>query len=94
MLIGFSSILMQAFMSSGRPGVVTALLVVGLLVNVLGMLLLVPPFGLSGAAFAVLIATIVRLAPALFPAGVADEPSPLPRGKDGMALAQPAGGRR
>ena len=94
-LIGFSSISMQAFMSSGRPGVVTALLVVGLLVNVLGMLLLVPPFGLSGAAFAVLIATIVRLAPALFPAGVADEPtSPAARQGRGMASAQPAGGRR
>ena len=84
-LIGFSSILMQAFMSSGRPGVVTALLVVGLLVNVLGMLLLVPAFGLTGAAFAVLISTIVRLAFLLlcFPLVLqVSPPSPLLRGKD------------
>lgn len=84
-LVGFSTILMQAFMSSGRPGVVTALLVLGLGVNVLGMLLLVPAFGLSGAAFAVLISTVVRLAVLLlcFPLVLqVSPPSLLPRGKD------------
>ena|SRR5919106_963564 len=84
-LLGFSSILMQAFMSLGRPGVVTALLVLGLVVNVIGMLLLVPAFGLPGAAFAVLISTIVRLAFLLlcFPLVLqVSPPSPLPRAKD------------
>lgn len=60
-LMGFSSILMQAFMGAGRPGVVTALLVMGLVMNVIGMLILVPAFGLIGAASAVLLSTIVRL---------------------------------
>jgi O-antigen/teichoic acid export membrane protein len=84
-LIGFSTILMQAFMSSGRPGVVTALLVLGLGVNVVGMLLLVPAFGLTGAAVSVLISTIVRLAVLLlcFPLVLqVRPPSPLPRGED------------
>lgn len=84
-LLGFSSILMQAFMSSGRPGVVTGLLVLGLVVNVIGMLVLVPAFGLPGAALAVLISTIVRLAFLLlcFPLVLqVSPPSPLPRAKD------------
>lgn len=60
-LLGFSSILMQAFMGSGRPGVVTVLLVLGLVMNAAGMLILVPVFGISGAALAILISTIVRV---------------------------------
>jgi O-antigen/teichoic acid export membrane protein len=61
-LVGFSWILMQAFMSAGRPGTVSGLLLLGLVVNVLGMMFLVPVYGLSGAALAVLMSTIVRLA--------------------------------
>ena len=84
-LMGFSSILMQAFMGSGRPGVVTALLGLGLLVNVLGLVLFVPTFGLLGAALAVLISTIVRLGFLLlcFPLVLnMRPPSPLPRRQD------------
>jgi hypothetical protein len=49
------------------------------------MLLLVPAFGLTGAAFAVLVSTIVRLAFLLlcFPLVLqVSPPSPLLRGKD------------
>lgn len=84
-LMGFSSILMQAFMGSGRPGVVTALLALGLVINVIGILILVPVFGLIGAACAVLISTIVRLGCLLvcFPRVLrVSRPRLLLRGKD------------
>jgi enterobacterial common antigen flippase len=84
-LVGFSSILMQAFMSSGRPGVVTALLVLKLVINVIGMLILVPAFGLTGAAFAVIISTSVRLSCLLLCFPLVLQVSPprlLPRSKD------------
>jgi O-antigen/teichoic acid export membrane protein len=84
-LVGFTSILMQAFMSSGRPGVVTALLALGLVLNVIGMLILVPLFGLPGAAFAVLISTVVRLGCLLACFGrvlQVSAPRLLPRAKD------------
>jgi O-antigen/teichoic acid export membrane protein len=61
-LKGINQILSQAFTSSGRPGIVSALLVLGLAVTVGVMLLLVPRYGLSGAAVAVLISTLVRFA--------------------------------
>jgi O-antigen/teichoic acid export membrane protein len=65
-LIGFGWIVVQAFMACGKPGVVTAALLLGLAVTIPCMFLLVPALGISGAALALLISTIVRLAFAFF----------------------------
>ena len=61
-IVSFVWILAHAFLSAGRPGVAAAELSIGLVVSVLGMLLLVPAWGATGAALAVLVSSIVRLA--------------------------------
>lgn len=58
----FATILAQAFMSSDRPGVAGLELALGLVVSTLCMLYLVPAFGASGAALAILISSVVRTA--------------------------------
>jgi O-antigen/teichoic acid export membrane protein len=60
-LSGAALVLSQAFMALGRPGVVTALQIAGLLLAVPLMLFLVPRFGILGAGLALLISTTVRL---------------------------------
>jgi enterobacterial common antigen flippase len=54
-------VLAQAFMAAGRPGIVTLLQGVGLGFSVPLMWVLIPPYGLEGAGFALLISTIARL---------------------------------
>jgi O-antigen/teichoic acid export membrane protein len=56
------STLTQAFMSTGRPGIVTLLQAVGLGTTFPLMLVLIPKFGLVGAAYAMLVSTVVRFA--------------------------------
>jgi O-antigen/teichoic acid export membrane protein len=58
-------ILAQTFMATGRPGVATALQVIGVGISTPLMLLLIPKQGVMGAAIALLSATIVRLVLAL-----------------------------
>ncbi len=58
---GATLVLAQAFMALGRPGVVTALQIIGLALTVPLMLVLVPKFGIVGAGFALLLSTISRL---------------------------------
>ncbi len=53
-------VLAQAFMAMGRPGVVTFLQAVGLALSVPLMLLLIPRWGITGAAASLLASTIVR----------------------------------
>jgi O-antigen/teichoic acid export membrane protein len=53
--------LSQAFMATGRPGLVTLLQGCGVGTTLPLMLLLIPRFGLSGAAYSLLISTILRL---------------------------------
>lgn len=60
-LSGLASVLAQSFMAIGRPGVVTVMQGVGLAVAVPMMWLLLPQFGLVGAALALLVSTAVRL---------------------------------
>ena len=60
-LAGATLVLSQAFMALGRPGVITTLQVVGLLLTLPLMFVLVPRFGIVGAALALLLSTIVRL---------------------------------
>lgn len=59
-LAGATLVLGQAFMALGRPGIVTALQVTGLLFVVPLMLILVPRYGIMGAGIALLISTTVR----------------------------------
>jgi O-antigen/teichoic acid export membrane protein len=60
-LAGATLVLSQAFMALGRPGVITALQVIGLLLTLPLMVFLVPRLGIVGAALALLLSTIVRL---------------------------------
>ncbi len=60
-LAGATQVLSQAFMALGRPGVVTTLQVIGLLLTVPLVLILVPRYGIVGAGLALLISTITRL---------------------------------
>lgn len=53
--------LAQAFTSSGKPGAVTTIELIGVVASIAAMLVLVPHFGINGAAFATLFAGIVRL---------------------------------
>ncbi len=53
-------VLAQAFMALGRPGTVTLLQAVGLGLSVPLMLLLIPRFGIAGAAISLLLSTCVR----------------------------------
>ncbi len=57
--------LAQAFSSTGRPSAVTAMEVVGVLTSLVAMLVLVPPFGIVGAACSTLLGGCMRLAFAL-----------------------------
>ncbi len=60
-LSGVVQVLSQAFMALGRPGTVTLFQVSGLLLTVPVLMVLVPRYGIHGAAFAILISTTVRL---------------------------------
>jgi O-antigen/teichoic acid export membrane protein len=60
-LSGATSVLSQAFMALGRPGIVTGLQVTGLGLTIPLMVLMVPRFGIVGAGAALLCSTIVRL---------------------------------
>jgi O-antigen/teichoic acid export membrane protein len=53
-------VLAQAFMALGRPGVVTLLQAVGLFLSLPMMLLLIPRWGIQGAAVALLTSTCAR----------------------------------
>ena len=59
---GLVSVLSQAFMALGRPGINTILQGIGLSTSVPLMLLLIPRVGLTGAALSLLASTCVRLA--------------------------------
>jgi O-antigen/teichoic acid export membrane protein len=59
---GTAYIAMQPFFALNRPGVVTVIQVLSLPVMVLGFVVLVPRFGLNGAAASVLAATVFRAA--------------------------------
>jgi O-antigen/teichoic acid export membrane protein len=59
---GATWILAQAFMATGRPAIVAGLQVFGLLLTIPLMLVLIPRFGLSGAALALLLSSVSRLA--------------------------------
>jgi O-antigen/teichoic acid export membrane protein len=65
-LSGATLVLAQAFMALGRPGIVTALQVTGLLLTVPLVVLLTPRFGIVGAGLALLISTTTRLLFVLF----------------------------
>ncbi len=58
---GTGSVLAQAFMATDRPGFITTLQGVGLLLNLPLLLVLVPAFGLMGAGTSLLITSLVRL---------------------------------
>jgi O-antigen/teichoic acid export membrane protein len=60
-LSGATSVLSQAFMALGRPGIITGLQVTGLALTIPLMLVLVPRFGIAGAGAALLCSTIARL---------------------------------
>jgi O-antigen/teichoic acid export membrane protein len=60
-LSGCVFILAQAFMALGRPGIVSILQGIGLALSVPLMLILVPRFGVMGAAVSLLISTVARL---------------------------------
>jgi len=60
-LSGATLVLAQAFMALERPGVITALQVVGLLLTLPLMLVFVPRLGIVGAGLALLISTSARL---------------------------------
>jgi enterobacterial common antigen flippase len=59
-LTGLVSVLAQAFMALDRPGVITVLQAFGLAAVLPLMLVLLPHFGLIGAAYALLISTTFR----------------------------------
>jgi O-antigen/teichoic acid export membrane protein len=59
-LAGATLVLGQAFMALGRPGIVTALQITGLLLVVPLMLILVPRYGILGAGIALLLSTASR----------------------------------
>jgi O-antigen/teichoic acid export membrane protein len=59
---GATQVMSQAFMALARPGVVTSLQAFGLMLTIPLMLLLIPRFGLEGAATALLLSTCARFA--------------------------------
>ena len=61
-LAGATQVMSQAFMALSRPGVITALQAIGLLLTVPLMLVLVPRFGIEGAALSLLLSTCARFA--------------------------------
>ncbi len=60
-LSGVAQVLSQAFMALGRPGVVTTFQTLGLMLTVPLMLVLIPRFGVEGAAASLLLSTTARL---------------------------------
>lgn len=60
-LSGATFVLAQAFMALGRPGIVTILQAIGLSLSIPMMLLLIPRYGIYGAAVSLLTSTSVRL---------------------------------
>ncbi len=58
---GTGSVLAQAFMATDRPGFITTLQGVGILLNLPLLLVLVPAFGLMGAGTSLLVTSLVRL---------------------------------
>lgn len=58
---GTGSVLAQAFMATNRPGLITVLQGLGLLLNFPLLLVLVPAFGLLGAGVSLLLTSFVRL---------------------------------
>jgi len=54
------AVMAQAFMAVGRPGVVTILQAIGLSLCIPMMLILIPRYGVAGAAIALLISTSAR----------------------------------
>ena len=60
-LAGTASVLAQAFMALGRPGIVTTLQAVGLSFSIPLMIVLIPRWGIKGAATALLVSTLARL---------------------------------
>jgi antigen flippase len=88
-ILGLLSVLAQAFMVFNRPGFVTTLQAIGLALVVPFMLILLPRFGMLGAALALLASTVCRLAMVLisFPAVLrVPAPSLLPNRDDLMRL--------
>ena len=78
-------VLAQMFMAMGRPGTVTVLQGIGLALSIPLMLLLIPRFGINGAAISLLISTCCRFAFMYFSfPGVLKLPLPdlLPRRED------------
>ena len=65
-LDGTTAVLTQAFLAAGIPGTVTLLQLCGLMSAVPLLGLLAPKWGVSGAAFAMLISTALRLSSVLF----------------------------
>jgi O-antigen/teichoic acid export membrane protein len=59
---GATQVMAQAFMALSRPGVITTLEAIGLLLTVPLMFVLVPRFGIEGAAFSLLLSTCARFA--------------------------------
>jgi O-antigen/teichoic acid export membrane protein len=60
-LSGATYVLAQAFMALDRPGVVTILQAIGLSLSIPMMLLLIPRYGIYGAAISLLTSTVARL---------------------------------
>src|SRR5450755_488295 len=60
-LSGAALVLSQAFMALGRPGVITALQVTGLLLAIPLVMVLTPRYGIVGAGLALLLSTSTRL---------------------------------
>jgi O-antigen/teichoic acid export membrane protein len=60
-LSGMVFVLAQAFMALDSPGVVTVLQAVGLSLSIPMMLLLIPRYGIYGAAVSLLTSTVARL---------------------------------
>lgn len=60
-LSGATFVLAQAFMALDRPGVVTILQAIGLSLSIPMMLLLIPRYGIYGAAISLLTSTVARL---------------------------------
>ena len=60
-MAAISSTMAQAFLSIGRPGVVTVLQVASFLAGAMMIVLLVPRLGIEGAALGLLAGSLVRL---------------------------------
>lgn len=65
-LSGATLVLSQAFMALSRPGIVTILHVIGLSLTIPLMLILVPRYGTTGAAWSLLLSTCARFGFVIF----------------------------